>query len=95
MKNIIAYLGEKVLSGEGPYQDEAGRLAEMNGPDQIFDLIFWANKIRWKYKGAIVDLCAIVNAKSGRCSEDCAFCAQSSRYPTDAPHYPCLWRGNA
>lgn len=90
MKNIIEQLGEKVLSGEGLYQAEAGRLAEMNGPEQIFDLIFWANKIRQKYKGAIVDLCAIVNAKSGRCSEDCAFCAQSSRYPTEAPHYPLL-----
>lgn len=90
MENIIAFFGEKVLSGEALDQEEAGRLAEMNGPEQIFDLIFWANKIRWKYKGAIVDLCAIVNAKSGRCSEDCVFCAQSSHYPTEAPHYPLL-----
>lgn len=94
MKNIIAQLGEKVLSGEGLYQAEAGRLAEMNGPEQIFDLIFWANKIRQKYKGAAVDLCAIVNAKSGHCSEDCAFCAQSVRYPTGAPHYPLMEIGD-
>lgn len=90
MENNIALLGEKVLAGESISQTEAGRLAELNGPEKIFDLIFWANKIRQKYKGATVDLCAIINAKSGRCSEDCTFCAQSVRYPTEAPHYPLM-----
>lgn len=94
MKNIIEQFGKKVLSGESLDQTEAGHLAEMNGPEQIFDLIFWANKIRQKYKGAVVDLCAIVNAKSGRCPEDCTFCAQSVRYPTEAPHYPLMEVGD-
>ncbi|MEN8140356.1 MAG: biotin synthase BioB [Thermodesulfobacteriota bacterium] len=33
-------------------------------------------------------LCAIMNAKSGRCSEDCSFCTQSAHFQTDTPHYP-------
>ncbi len=71
-------------------QVEIGQLAEIKGPEGIFDLMFWANTIRQRFKGETIDLCAIINAKSGRCSENCAFCAQSSWYPTEAPNYPLL-----
>ena len=53
----------------------------------LFDL---ANKMRQKLHGNTIDLCSIVNAKSGACPEDCAFCAQSSHSDTHAKVYPLL-----
>lgn len=60
-------------------------LTEEAGADQLFTL---ASRIRHAVHGNRLELCAIQNAKSGRCSEDCRFCAQSSHYATQAPVYP-------
>ena len=47
---------------------------------------------RERYFGRRVSFCVILNAKSGACSEDCAFCSQSGRVKGEAPHYPLLAR---
>lgn len=53
----------------------------------IYKILFMANQLREENKGKKIELCAIINAKSGLCSEDCAFCAQSSKYKTGSPVY--------
>jgi len=58
--------------------------------DNTVDLIMCASKIREKYKKNNVFTCSIINAKSGRCSEDCAFCAQSAFHKTGTETYPLL-----
>lgn len=49
-----------------------------------------ADKIREKYVGDKVDLCSIINGRSGRCPEDCKYCAQSAHNHTDCAVYDFL-----
>lgn len=49
-----------------------------------------ADKIRAHFKGDKVDLCSIINGRSGRCSENCKFCAQSSHNHTNCEVYDFL-----
>ncbi|MDD5634046.1 MAG: biotin synthase BioB [Candidatus Omnitrophica bacterium] len=56
----------------------------------IDELMFLASKLRKKKIDRKIELCSIVNAKSGLCAEDCRFCAQSSYYTTKTEVYPLL-----
>lgn len=49
-----------------------------------------ANMIREALCGSNVDLCSIINGRSGRCSENCKFCAQSSHHKTGVNEYEFL-----
>jgi biotin synthase len=49
-----------------------------------------ASLLRERHFGRRVSFCVIINAKSGLCSEDCAFCSQSAKASSQAPHYPLL-----
>jgi biotin synthase len=59
-------------------------------PDNAIELIMCANTIRQAFKGDSVFTCSIINAKSGSCSQDCAFCAQSAFHNTGVRQYPML-----
>ncbi|HIU64168.1 MAG TPA: biotin synthase BioB [Candidatus Avacidaminococcus intestinavium] len=85
---IIKY-AEKVLAGGEITKEEALALINVSDADTLL-LLAMADKIRQKYSGEVVDLCAIVNARSGKCPEDCKFCAQSSHYITGVAEYPLL-----
>jgi biotin synthase len=87
MREEIRKIGEKVLEGEKVGMDDVLPLLGTKGPD-ILDLAAVANRVREEFNGNEIDLCSLLNAKSGRCSEDCTFCAQSAHYKTEAPVYP-------
>ncbi|MBV4448590.1 biotin synthase BioB [Clostridium tyrobutyricum] len=87
--NDILKIGQSILQGGNITYEGALMLGDANDSDTIL-LCSFANKIREKYNGNNVDLCSVINAKSGNCSEDCAFCAQSSRHHTTAKCYPMI-----
>ena len=79
----------KVLEGGSISFEEAEKLLSTS---DIMTLAECANIITRTFNGDIVDVETLVNAKSGRCPEDCSFCAQSSFYDTGIKKYPLLSR---
>ncbi|MHB8137918.1 MAG: biotin synthase BioB [Smithellaceae bacterium] len=84
---MIDRLKHKALKGTGIRASEALELF-IEGSGNPYRVLAAAAEIREHFKGKEIILCGITNAKSGRCSEDCKFCAQSSHYSTDIPSYP-------
>jgi biotin synthase len=68
------------------FQDALSLFEE--GMFRPFRVLAAAEEIRRHFKGEDISLCGITNAKSGRCPEDCAFCAQSSHHETEAAVHP-------
>jgi biotin synthase len=58
--------------------------------DELPDLVALAHRVRLACCGPEVELESLINAKSGACPEDCAFCSQSARFHTDVDVYPFL-----
>jgi biotin synthase len=80
-------------SNHGIDRQSALALTQSYGTE-LYDLFTTARREREKFKGNKVDLCSIVNAKSGACPEDCSFCAQSAHSKTDTNIYPLLNKEN-
>lgn len=85
---LTAYT-EKVLHGGGITSAEAEKLLAL--PDQETPLLLaMADTIRRHFNSDEVDCCAIINGRSGKCSENCRFCAQSAHYHTGVNEYALL-----
>ncbi len=82
----IQELKNGILDGRMIGKDEALFLAEQ----PLEELCEAADEIRRHFCGNGFDICTIINGKSGRCSEDCKYCAQSVHYHTGAGEYPLL-----
>jgi len=77
-------LSQKVLEGGTITESDAEAIMTAKGAE-LSVVLAGAHRIRQKFFGDGVELCSIINAKSGRCAENCSFCAQSSHYRTNAP----------
>ena len=85
----IKHLEELILKGSAITKEEAASITGISGSN-LFNLFALADKIRSHFRGDIANLCSIVNAKSGSCSENCSFCAQSSQSKAEIDTYPLL-----
>lgn len=77
---------EYVKRGGSISREQALELAQA----PLEDLCTAANALREQFCGNAFDICTIINAKSGKCSENCKFCAQSAHYHTGAEEYAML-----
>lgn len=76
---LIEKVETRILSGGKIERLEAESLLGL--PDSLLmKLASAADRIRINFRGNRFDSCSLINAKSGLCSEDCAFCAQSARH---------------
>lgn len=79
-------LTQRVIAGGRIEKEEALWLYRQ----PVAELSRLADEIRQKRCGNGFDLCTILNGKSGRCPENCRFCAQSAHHPTGVEEYPLL-----
>jgi len=77
---------KRVLEQKGDVSYAEGvELAKYPNKDLLYSA---ANEIREKFCGNVLDTCSIINARSGLCSEDCKWCAQSAKHETGIETYP-------
>ncbi len=84
---MIKDIVKKVVRGESVESQEIDSILQQC---KWYDILWGANKIRETFKGNKIFACSIINAKSGLCSEDCKFCAQSKFHNTGVKVYPLL-----
>jgi len=89
MNANVEKIANNVLQEKEISYDEAHYLIELSGIE-IYDLLYLANRIRYNSFKNVVSLCSIISARQGRCSEDCRFCSQSSRYKTEISSFPLI-----
>lgn len=84
--SVTERLKEKVLYHQEISREEALILYQ----EPLEELCHAADEIRKHFCKNGFDICTIINGKSGRCSENCKYCAQSAYYHTQAEEYPLL-----
>jgi len=82
----IDTITQRILAG-GQMSGEEGRWMIRLEQDYLPWLMAGADRIRKTFRGQEVEVCAISNVRSGNCSENCSFCAQSGHHKTAAPVY--------
>lgn len=92
MAEFIRQIVASVLAGNEIDRATALQLASAADQNALRE---GADRIRRHFNGSRFSLCSIINARSGGCSEDCRFCAQSARHRSDIEQYEIIDRDRA
>ena len=85
--SFISDLANSVIKTEDITKEDALKLACSSDLEELLEN---ADKIRKHFCKNNFNLCSIINAKSGKCSENCKYCAQSAHFKTNSPNYSLL-----
>ncbi|NOZ87642.1 MAG: biotin synthase BioB [Deltaproteobacteria bacterium] len=89
LEDLVQSLKTRDITKDPLSKEEAVSLMGARGSD-LMDLVAVSGRVRQEMLGNKVRLCGIVNARSGGCSEDCAFCAQARDSEAKIDHYGLL-----
>lgn len=84
---MIETLKKIVIEGGSINEEQAIALSQCTDKEALYEA---AHQITRHFMGDKFDTCSIINAKSGNCSENCKWCAQSGHYNTVVALYPLL-----
>lgn len=87
-KNIdVLEIAQEIIEGRRLNKDDDLSFLVTCDKEKLYQ---GADKIREHFIGDKIDLCSIINGRSGRCPEDCKYCAQSAHHHTDCEIYDFL-----
>ncbi len=83
MSNMIDVesLKQRVIQGGSITREEATQLADIENKEELYAA---AGEITRHFGKPAFNPCSIINARAGKCSENCKWCAQSGHYHTDS-----------
>jgi biotin synthase len=84
---MLTAITAKALRRMAISRDEAREFLALSR-SSLPDILQAASRVRRHFKGDTAVLCSIINAKSGKCSENCIFCAQSAHHRTAVEEWP-------
>ena len=85
MKETLTAVADRIMAGYRLQKDDA--IVEEMLTLPLEDLQREAGRLQKHFCGNHVDFCTIINARSGRCGENCKYCAQAACHHTDCEEY--------